>query len=57
MKLVCVRPQILGLTLGQVYTGHPIWKIEDGKSGAIKMVVFNDSGKWYGYSPSYFEPA
>lgn len=49
-----------GITTGHIYYGQIIWKV-DGKGQnerkELKIVVYNDNGRWSVYSPSKFEPA
>lgn len=50
------------ITEGQVYYGNLIWKIEINSSSSpssrqeLKIVVYNNHGRWSDYSPSKFEP-
>lgn len=50
------------ITAGEVYYGNLIWKLEIRQNASpsstqdLKIVVYNNQGRWGDYSPSKFEP-
>jgi hypothetical protein len=62
MKFKAVRTVGSNITEGKVYHGSIILRSEvrenmrPAQSHDLKIVVYNDQGRWSEYSPSYFEP-
>lgn len=49
------------ITEGEIYDGSIIVEYEAGRNGGsdkntIKIVVYNNNGRWASYHPSRFEP-
>lgn len=60
MKFEALANNNKDLTEGKIYDGSIVAESE-GKKGEvtteIRIVVYNDAGKWRSYPPSYFEPS
>jgi len=62
MKFIAKKDVSDKITEGEVYHGSLIWKFElrsnvqPPSTQELKIVVFNNLGKWSEYSPSTFAP-